>query len=186
MNNVLEIDSDCPDRWSFLGSSCSVDHLLRVPASVGVEIETGSGSIRLQGLEGIVLAKTGSGGIELVDVRGNVSAETGSGSIVLDGISATADVVAGSGSIRGDVTSLHLNAQTGSGSIDLLFGLAPDEVGLETGSGSITVIVPSGSYHLDLRTSSGSSRSAGISDDPSSSRTITATTGSGSIRVDGE
>ena len=186
VNGVLEIVADCPGGFIF-GSSCSVDHVLRVPASIDVEIDTGAGSVHVTGLDAVVLANTGSGGIELVNLSGRVTAETGSGGIVLERLSATADLSTGSGSIRGtDVMSLRMVAETGSGSINLGFGTAPDDLDLVTGSGSITLTVPTGSYRLDLDTNSGSSSSSGITEDAASPRTIRARTGSGSIRVNGE
>ncbi|MGZ8755350.1 MAG: DUF4097 family beta strand repeat-containing protein [Acidimicrobiia bacterium] len=187
VNGVLEIVADCPGVFFAIGSSCSVDHLLRVPASVDVHIDTGAGSVHVTGLDGMVLANTGSGGIELVNLSGRVTAETGSGGIVVERMSGTADLSTGSGSIRGTgVASLQMSAETGSGSINLGFGSAPDDLDLVTGSGSITLTVPTGSYRLDLDTNSGRWSSSGITDDAASPRIIRARTGSGSIRVDGE
>ena len=186
-NGVLEIEADCPGSLFTLGQPCSVDHVVRVPALVDVEIDLGAGTVRVSGLESVVLADTGSGSIELIDLGGRVTAETGSGGILLEGISATVDISTGSGSIRGtDLTAQQMTARTGSGSINLDFGLAPDRVELDTGSGSITAVVPAGSYRLDLNTNSGSTTSTGITEDESSPRTIRATTGSGSIRVTGK
>jgi hypothetical protein len=187
VNGVLEIEADCPDSFFSIGSSCFVDHLLRVPASVDIEINSGAGSVRVTGLDGVVQADTGSGVIELVDLTGRVRADSGSGGVILDRIAATADVSTGSGSIRGnDVTSLRITAETGSGSIDLDFASAPEDVDLETGSGSVTIAVPAGSYRLDLDTNSGSTSFSGVTDDPASPRTIRTRTGSGSVRVNGE
>ncbi len=183
---VLEIEADCPGGLFSIGSSCSVDHLLRVPAAVDVQIDSGSGSVRVSGLGGVVVANTGSGAIELVGLNGIVTAETGSGGIVLERVAATADVSTGSGSIRATAgQSVQFAARTGSGSMNLEFASIPDDVELVTGSGSITLGVPSGSYRLDLDTSSGSTSFSGITDDPTSPRSIQATTGSGSIRISG-
>lgn len=184
---VLEIEADCPGSFFSIRSSCSVDHLVRVPGSVDVEIDLGAGTVLVSGLDAVVVATTGSGAIELVDLGGRITAETGSGRVVLERVSGTADVSSGSGSIRGtDVRALQIVAETGSGSINLEFGTTPEEVELQTGSGSIAVAVPAGSYRLDLDTNSGSASSTGITDDASSPRTIRATTGSGSIQVTGE
>ena len=186
-DGVLEIEADCPGSFFSLGGPCSVDHVVRIPAFVDVQIDLGAGTVRVSGLESVVVADTGSGSIELVDLGGRVTAATGSGGIVLERIWGTVDISTGSGSIRGtELTSLQMTARTGSGSINLDFGGAPDGVDLETGSGSITAAVPAGSYRLDLNTNSGSTTSAGITEDASSPRIIRATTGSGSIRVTGK
>lgn len=186
VDGVLEIEADCPGGFFSFGQSCFVDHVLRVPASVAVEIDTGSGSVTARELEGSVLIDTGSGTIELVDVSGRVTADSGSGGIVLDGVTGEALVRTGSGGIRGHaLRSLRLVGETGSGSIDVGFVTAPDDLDLQAGSGSVTVTVPVGSYRLDLDTGSGSIELVDVGDDPGSPRSIRVRTGSGSVQVNG-
>lgn len=185
-DGLLEIEADCPGTFFSIGGSCSVDHVVRVRASVEVQIDSGSGTVRVSGLDSAVMAETGSGSIELVDLSGRITAATGSGGIGLERVSGPADVSTGSGTIRGtDLTSPRITAQTGSGSINLDFAAPPEALELETGSGSITAMVPAGSYRLDLNTNSGSTTASGITEDASSRRTIRARTGSGSIRITG-
>lgn len=181
----LRIEADCPIQ--FFGSACSVDHTLRVPAAVGVEIDTSAGSVTVNGLDGAVRVDTGSGSIELVDLSGEVDADSGSGGIVLEGLSGVTEVGTGSGGVRGTRLAMSvLLVDTGSGSIDVRFASSPTDVDLEAGSGSVTVVVPAGSYRLDLDSGSGSTGSSGITDDAASVRTIRVSTGSGSISVEGE
>jgi hypothetical protein len=181
----LRVEADCP--VGFFRSACSVDHLLRVPGAVDIEIETSAGTVTVSGIEGEVRVDTGSGSIELVDLSGEVQAESGAGGIVLEGLSGDTAVDTGSGSVRGTrLTTPTLFVDTGSGSIDLQFETSPGDIDLEAGSGSVTVIVPVGSYRLDLDTGSGSTEYTGIIDDASSDQVIRASTGSGSIRVVGK
>ena len=181
----LRIEADC--RGGFFGSACSVDHLLLVPPTVDVEIDTSAGSVVVKGIQGTVKVDTGSGSIELVDLPGSVAADSGAGGIVLDGLSGVVEVGTGSGGVRGvRLSTPSLLVDTGSGSIDVRFEAAPGDVELDAGSGSVTVVVPAGSYRLDLDTGSGSTGSSGITDDSTSPRTIRVRTGSGSIRVEGE
>lgn len=184
---VLIVEALCPGGFFTFRSACSVDHLLRVPAAVDVEIDTGSGSVAVSGLTGSVQIDTGSGVIEVSNVSGRVLADSGSGGVVLNGVSGETDVHTGSGGIRGNgLTSRRLIGETGSGSIDVRFVAAPDDVELEAGSGSVTLTVPTGSYDLDMDTGSGSTDFSGLDDDSASSRHIQMRTGSGSIRVIGE
>ena len=184
---VLIVEALCPGGFFAFQSACWVDHLLRVPASVDVEIDTGSGSVTVSGLTGSVHIDTGSGVIEVSDVSGPVFADSGSGGVVLDGVSGETDVKTGSGGIRGNgLTTRSLIGETGSGSIDVRFVTAPDEVELEAGSGSVTLTVPTGSYDLDMDTGSGSTDFSGLNNDSASPRHIRMRTGSGSIRVVGE
>ncbi len=184
---VLTVEAVCPGGFFTFRSACSVDHLLRVPAAVDVEIDTGSGSVAVAGLTGSVHIDTGSGVIEVSDVSGRVFADSGSGGVVLDGVSGETDVHTGSGGIRGNgLTIRRLIGETGSGSIDVHFVAAPDDVELEAGSGSVTLTVPTGSYDLDMDTGSGSTDFSGLTNDSTSPRHLQMRTGSGSIRVIGE
>lgn len=181
----LRIEADCPG--GFFGAACSVDHVLLVPASVDVKIDTSAGSVRVDGIQGIVEVETGSGSIELVGLSGSVTADSGAGGIVLDGLSGDSKAGTGSGAVRGTgLATPSLVVDTGSGSIDLRFETSPDELDVEAGSGSVTVVVPAGSYRLDLDSGSGSTGTSGITDDAGSDRTIRVRTGSGSIRVEGQ
>jgi hypothetical protein len=180
----LLIEADC--TGGFFGTACSVDHVLQVPASVDLEIDTSAGSVRVNGIQGVVDVETGSGSIELVDLSGSVIADSGAGGIVLDGLSGVSEAGTGSGGVRGTrLATPSLLVDTGSGSIDLQFETSPGELDVDAGSGSVTVVVPAGSYRLDLDTGSGSTDFSGITDDTGSDRTIRIRTGSGSIRVEG-
>jgi len=50
---------------------------IRTPVATTVNIETGSGSLELAGLDGTISAHTGSGSIDLSEVTGSVDASTG-------------------------------------------------------------------------------------------------------------
>lgn len=181
--DVLRIESDCPS--TFL-SSCRVDHSLTVPEGISITVETGSGSIDVDGLSGSVNVHSGSGRIDLRRLRGAVTVDASSGSVDLEDLSGDVDVQTGSGSISGGaISSATFVGEAGSGSITLDFEEGLARLDLSTGSGSVQVTVPGGAYRLDLRSSSGSTGFSGVSDDPSAPRTISIHTGSGSVRVTG-
>ena len=121
--------------WSW-GDSPSVDLDVRVPhglelfvddssgsleimdAQSKVEIDDGSGSIRVVGVTSLII-DDGSGSIKVRDVVGDVEIEDGSGSITVEKIGGGVTIDDGSGSI--DVSDVELDlviVNDGSGGLD--------------------------------------------------------------------
>ena len=121
--------------WSW-GDSPSVDLDVRVPhglelfvddssgsleiidAQSKVEIDDGSGSIKVAGVTSLVI-DDGSGSIKVTDVAGDVEIEDGSGSIKVEKVGGGVTIDDGSGSI--DVNDVELDlviVDDGSGSLD--------------------------------------------------------------------
>ena len=101
-----------------------------------VKAQSGSGSVRVHGVQGMTTLGTGSGDIELQQTGpGDVKAETGSGSIRLHGISGALKASTGSGDIEaeGQPTS-DWKVSTGSGSVRLSVGNAHFTLDADTGS----------------------------------------------------
>jgi hypothetical protein len=95
---------------------------LLVPAQTKLRAATGSGGIRVSGVDDEVHAQTGSGGIELDTLKGRVEARTGSGGIRGNGLSGPITARAGSGGITLGLAStggFDLRARTGSGRISV-------------------------------------------------------------------
>ena len=89
-----------------------------------IVLDTGSGSIRAESLDGAIRADTGSGAIRIDAVRGSFEGDTGSGSIRVE---------------RADVA--RFSADTGSGAVSA--GLWRDaEVDIDTGSGRVELTLP--------------------------------------------
>ncbi|MGD0445316.1 MAG: DUF4097 family beta strand repeat-containing protein [Edaphobacter sp.] len=109
-----------------------------------VKAQSGSGSVRVHGVQGPSTLGTGSGDIELQQTGpGDVKAETGSGSIRLQGLAGALKASTGSGDIeaQGQPTS-DWKLSTGSGSVRLIVGNAHFTLDADTGSGNITVSQP--------------------------------------------
>ena len=111
-------------------------------AAPDVKAQTGSGSIRLRGVNGGLYAETGSGDIEIEGQPGaNWKLETGSGSVTLaTGSSAkfSLDATTGSGSVHSDppiTTHGSLERHHVMGDVN---GGGPT-VRVETGSGDIRI-----------------------------------------------
>jgi hypothetical protein len=109
-----------------------------------VKAQSGSGSVRVHGVQGPTILGTGSGDIELQQSgAGDVKAETGSGSIRLHGLAGALKASTGSGDIEaeGQPTS-DWKLSTGSGSVRLTVGNAHFNLDADTGSGNISVAQP--------------------------------------------
>ena len=139
---------------SSLQRNVSISYEILVPTETTVRSRTGSGSQRIDSLNGRVDAETGSGSIRVGRIRGAVAASTGSGSIeVLGAGGLTART--GSGSIEAAGILGGVRAQTGSGGVTIE-GMPTDDWTVRTGSGSIGLrLPPDAGFELDARTGSG-------------------------------
>jgi DUF4097 and DUF4098 domain-containing protein YvlB len=121
-----------------LRNGVSVSYEVIVPAASVLRARTGSGSQRIEGVEGSVEATTGSGSIVVRRSGGRVRASTGSGGITADVIGGDFDGSTGSGSIKGTNISGAMKAHTSSGSIELLQSGGGD-VDASSSSGTVEV-----------------------------------------------
>lgn len=145
---------------------CQADYDVTVPAGVAVRVATSSGDVTVDRVLGSLTLGTSSGDIEVHGGRGALLAHTGSGSIEVTGSRAAT-----------------VRTQTGSGDVALDFGQPPERVDAHTGSGDVRVLVPGHDrYRVDGHTGSGD-RSVSVVQDPDADRSITATTGSGDVKV---
>ncbi len=159
---LLALTDDCGS-----GVACAVDYVITLPASPDfVSVDTGSGDVGVDGLEGDVVVKTGSGDVTLAGIGGDVNVDTGSGDILGHRLTSTA--------FLGD---------TGSGDVDLTFDVAPLQVDVGTGSGDVTLAVPAGTYRVETSTGSGDVSLSGIEEGDGG--TLHVETGSGDIVIDG-
>lgn len=110
---------------------------IRVPESLPIFIDDGSGSIRIDNLAAALEIEDGSGSIQIERVDADVTIDDGSGSITINGIGGHLVIDDGSGSITINSVGGDLTLDDGSGSITVR------EVGgvvtVDDGSGSITV-----------------------------------------------
>jgi len=114
-----------------------IDLSIRVPESLQVRVNDGSGSINITGLTGNLDIEDGSGSIRIADIGANVTIDDGSGSIRVDNAGGTLRIDDGSGSITIRAAAGNVSIDDGSGSITV-----HDVAGIVTvtdGSGSITV-----------------------------------------------
>jgi DUF4097 and DUF4098 domain-containing protein YvlB len=142
-------------RWSSM--SASYDYTIAVPADAEVRAAAGSGSLRVDGVQGPANFVVGSGSVSATGVAKDTQAIVGSGDIRLTDMGGEVDVTAGSGSVHIDRAKGEIRARAGSGEIWIR----------EPGN---TVVAQAGSGGIDVRDAAADLRLR---------------TGSGEIRVDG-
>jgi hypothetical protein len=108
-----------------------------VPEEYSLDLDTGGGSIEIEGIHGRIVAHTSGGRIEVDEVEGPVELETSGGSIRIDDANGPVE------------------ARTSGGSIEVRFSGSPGGL-LKTSGGSIDAELPRDSgIYLDAKTSGG-------------------------------
>jgi len=106
-----------------------------------LEVETGSGTVKLETVEGNVALAAGSGTIRVMEAVGKLAVANGSGTVNVEHFKGNGSFAAGSGTIR-----LDMEEVTG-------------DIAVSTGSGNIHLTVPENlSFELEVKTGSGNIR----------------------------
>lgn len=138
-----------------LFNNISIDYQIWVPASVALNLHSGSGDLEVDHVARFLAATTGSGSVRAHGIHGPAELQSGSGDIELqeDG---PGDIKArsGSGSIRINGLNGGLAARTGSGDIEAN-GRLQGAANLSSGSGSVRLHLSS-DVHFNLEASTGS------------------------------
>jgi len=181
--DVNQIEKDPPIRQA--GNSIHIDYLsqhgtsvdyeITAPADTAVRTRSGSGDQGLEGLKGTVELETGSGDLRLRDIAGSrVQLHSGSGDIVAQDIFAPLTVETGSGDVRVEEKGegdLHIRtssgnlevrgvkgtlwAESGSGDAEIS-GVVIGGWDIRTGSGNVDLRLPAdAAFDLDATTGSG-------------------------------
>jgi len=153
----------------------SISFDLTVPPDTRLRSHSGSGSQTIEGIHGQIEIEAGSGALRISDIGDTVRAETGSGDIEINRVKGNVRVKAGSGSIRATDVAGGFEGETGSGHITLDQS-APGSVRAETGSGGMELRGVQGS--LEATAGSG-----GITAEGNPIGSWTLNTGSGSVHL---
>ncbi len=102
-----------------------------------LEIEDGSGSMDISGIDADVVVDDGSGSIRLVDIGGSVEIEDGSGSMTIERVAGDLAIDDGAGSITARDIGGTVSVDDGSGSINVHD--AGDFELIDDGSGSVNL-----------------------------------------------
>lgn len=179
----IHLRADCSTSW--LVGMCDVDYLLVVPKDMRINIEAGSGDIKVDGISADVTVSVGSGSIELTDLSGTVDAEASSGDIDLARISGDLTAVTSSGSINADrIGSDQVDASASSGDVSVTFEDSPSTVDVQTGSGDITIEVPNDGTSYKVDAPANEDNVIDVPINSNASRVISASVGSGEITIE--
>ncbi|NUR69643.1 MAG: DUF4097 family beta strand repeat protein [Hamadaea sp.] len=163
--DVLTIGFDCP-RWGF-GSGCGVDYSVEVPPTVQVQIQVGSGDVRLAGLTAPARVHTTSGDVRISEMHADkLDVEATSGDLTFEDISiGTLSAATVSGDVRAVYTtspaSLEISAVSGDVNVTLPRDGTAYQVHLESTSGDLSTDVATtagATARIDLSTTSGDVR----------------------------
>jgi hypothetical protein len=137
-------------------ADAKIDLTVRVPKTLRVQIEDGSGWLDVSDLDADLDIADGSGAIRIRDIQGRVAVEDGSGKLHIDDIRGNLEVKDGSGSIqleriRGNVRLVdssgpmtikdidgNLTIRDGSGGIEIM-NVTRDVLIKEAGSGTLEI-----------------------------------------------
>jgi DUF4097 and DUF4098 domain-containing protein YvlB len=143
----LRIEVKVPDHEKRL----ETDLVLRVPVGAGIEVETVSATIEVEGLTGTVDLESVSGWVKTSGRPAELSIETVSGDLTVAESAPRTDLASVSGSITVELATGRLEAESVSGAIRVAEG-SLENASFETVSGDISYagdIVGRGSYEID-------------------------------------
>ncbi|TFD20688.1 DUF4097 family beta strand repeat-containing protein [Cryobacterium sp. TMT4-10] len=164
-DDVTTITGGCPRQWF---GYCSLQLKVTMPASLPLTVTSQNGGLSAAGLTGSQKLVTTNGGIQMTGTRGDVELITTNGAIrVLES------------------ASRRVNATTTNGKVELDFAAPPSAVVARSTNGTVTVRVPGDdtTYAVDAHTTNGTIESGSVPTDPSSRRTITASTTNGNVTI---
>jgi hypothetical protein len=144
---------------TFGRSPYTIDYVIDVPANLGADLHSASGSINVSGAHGPLYVETASGSIRITDVNADLTVNSSSGSIDVTGdFPAAAHITSVSGSVIlrfAPSASAYIDASSLSGSVDA-GGLRLKAQ--SSGPHSLTGTLAAGGPTTSVRTTSGSIR----------------------------
>lgn len=134
--NEARLVSDVESGWFDWGERPRINLVVTIPKHLDLNVDDGSGSMRIVGVGGNTRIEDGSGSIDLRDLGADARVDDGSGSIDVDGVMGDLLIDDGSGSI--DVVNVagSVTIDDGSGGIDVE-EVGGDLVILDAGSGGV-------------------------------------------------
>jgi hypothetical protein len=120
-----------------------------------------------------------------VPAETRVTVSSDSSTVHVDGIAGDVSARSSSGGVEGSLLRApRVTARSSAGGVSLSFAAPPEQVRASSSSGGVTVLLPDGpeTYRVEVSSSSGSTRTD-VRTDPTSTRTIDATSSAGPVRV---
>ncbi len=125
-------------RWGFSWRTEVIDLTVYVPSRMALEVDDGSGWMRISGMSAKIRVDDGSGEIKIEHVRGDVDIDDGSGNIEIEDVQGSVSIDDGSGTISVRDVTQDVEISDGSGSIQV-DGIGGDVIVKDDGSGSISI-----------------------------------------------
>ena len=119
-NQVMAtLDYEKSGGW-FSGSKMpKLKWVIQVPNQFSTDLNTGGGSIEIQGLEGVIEGRTSGGHIKVAEVKGEVSVRTSGGHISCHEIEGNMELRTSGGAIQVSESDGQVMARTSGGHIEL-------------------------------------------------------------------
>ncbi len=144
---VAKLEAGFKERFWGMGTNGSIKLEITAPATLALDIDDGSGSIKLAGFVSDVTIDDGSGSIS-VNGGGALEIDDGSGSIDVTDAAGDVTISDGSGSIRVERIGGSVTIDDGSGSIRVN-DVAGDLEIIDAGSGSVSISNVQGTVEQD-------------------------------------
>jgi len=109
-----------------------------LPKDMDVEVDDGSGEVKITQIDGNIQIDDGSGEITVHDIRGDVDIDDGSGTVDVRDVTGSVTVDDGSGTIEVVGIGENVEVSDGSGSITI-DGVGGDVIIKDDGSGSLKI-----------------------------------------------
>lgn len=123
-----------------------VDLTVVVPKSLQLDIDDGSGSMKISDIDAVVRIDDGSGSMQVSNINADLYIDDGSGSIQISNIVGDLDIDDGSGSQTIENVTGNIVSNDGSGSISI--SNVAGNVSVDDSSGSISVVDMAGEFTL--------------------------------------
>lgn len=109
-----------------------------VPKDLDVEVDDGSGEMKIAQIHGDIQIDDGSGEITVRDIQGDVEIDDGSGTVEIESVSGNVTIGDGSGTIRVNDIGQNVRVSDGSGSI-YIDTVGGDVIIKSDGSGGVNI-----------------------------------------------
>ncbi len=162
---------------------CAVGFTVTIPPGVGVAADTQGGSLTVSGAGAANLDSSG-GPVHATGISGRLIVATAGGSLVVNGLTGPLVADTGGGPLLAQgIGSATATVITGGGEARIAFTAPPDGLFVSTDGGPAALTVPGGPYALTA-SSYGGPEAVRIATDPAAGRSITVTTGGGSLNIE--
>lgn len=152
----------------------------------GANLDSGGGPIGVTGARGPLTVSTAGGALTLDGLSGPLNANTGGGPVLardVAAVTATVDTEGGDASIGFTTAPQAVTVNSGGGMARIGFAAAPRSVTVSTAGGPAVLVVPGGPYALTANAVGGAQR-VSIPISLAANRTISVTTGGGSLLIE--